>query len=115
MPSKLVGVKVQGAAPGANTAIFGGIAPTTAFATFRVTVALATASVLNMTETPSGGTKKTYGLNGSVPLAANDEYEFNIQVVKFSTLGGTTAMSYDFEVETDSVLNKLIVEELTGV
>lgn len=97
------------AAPGANAGIIsGGFTPTVGSA-IRVTVSLATASVFNVTVTPSGGAKRTHGLNSSVALAANDLYSFTFGASPADADG--TALSYNFEVETDGIIRYLVVEE----
>ncbi len=94
------------AAPGANTDILAtDIQPSPAFrgSAFRVTVVLETASVLNVTAT-DGVTTKTWGLNTSNQLQANDKYAF-----VFSTHPDLT---YNFQVETDGVISLLVVQEI---
>ncbi len=101
------------AAPGANTNIITPITPGPNASAFRVTVALTTSSVFNVRVT-NGTTAYTLGLNGSVALAAGDLYTFVFGVRATSTQTGTTALTYSFQVETDSVINYLLVEEIIG-
>ena len=94
------------AAPGANTNILAtSIAPYTKTSTFRVTVVLATTSVFNFVAI-QGATTFTCGLNGSVALVADDCYTF--------TFGVNDSTTYNFRVETDSIINILNVEEIEG-
>ncbi len=102
-----------GAAPGANTNIITPISAGPNASAFRVTVCLTTASVFNVRVT-DGSTAYTMGLNGSVALAAGDLYTFTFGVRSVSSQTGTTALTYSFQVETDSVINYLLVEEIIG-
>lgn len=107
-----IGEKYALAAPGANTDIFStALAPNHNGSCFRVAVVLTTASVFNFTVT-NGTTGYTVGLNNSVALAAGDMYIFEFPAPKFSSLGGSTALSYNFQVETDSIVNMLVVDEI---
>ncbi len=111
------------AAPGANT----GMVPTGAqyasvaglrfsrrAARVRVFVVLTTGSVFNYHVT-DGTTAYTNGLNSSTALNAGDAYEFEFDV-QYSTDGSETGtrLTYNFQVETDSVIRQLIVTEVTG-
>lgn len=95
-------------APGANTNIFStGITPVYPVGALRVTVCLATASVFNLRviNTPAGGsTAFTIGLNASSALNAGDLYTF--------TFGCNNDLTYNFQVETDGIINVLQVEEI---
>lgn len=93
-------------APGANTNILStALTPIRNDSVFRITVCLATASVLNTTVT-SSGTTKTIGLNASSALQAGDMYTFSF--------GVRSTYTYNFQVETDGVINLLLVEEVVG-
>ncbi len=102
-----------GSAPGANTNIITPITPGPNASAYRVTVCLTTASVFNVRVT-NGSTAYTMGLNGSVALAAGDLYTFVFGVRATSSQTGSTALTYSFQVETDSVINYLLVEEIIG-
>lgn len=105
------------AAPGANTDIIAnGItnlinSKTTATSLtpsvdcyYAVSVALTTGSVFNMTETISG-TTFTYGIDSSTTLAAGDLYGWSLIPV-------ITAATYNFQVETNSIIQRLYIAEL---
>lgn len=108
MPEAIVGQR-RGhaiAAPGANTNIFtDNLTPVYSCSVFRVTVALTTASVFNVIMT-DGTTSYTNGLNLSVALQAGDLYTF--------TFGVHNGNTYNFQVETDSVIRILQVDEVPG-
>ena len=91
------------AAPGANTNILNDSLTPTATCLMRVTVALNAASVFNVTFT-RGGSTRTFGLNGSVALAANDLYIFDFNVSVLDVI--------NFQVETDTIIRKLHVSEI---
>lgn len=95
------------AAPGANTNILAANATpeTPGSSAFRVTVALAVASVFNVRVT-DGTDAFTWGLNESVALNAGDLYTF--------TFGVQKGLSYNFQVETDGIIQFLLCEEITG-
>ena len=101
------------AAPGANTNILTtSITPTVGCA-LRFTIALATASVLNITYLKTGGTERACGTQKSVALTAEDFYTFTIgacpQTIPNS--GNRVAVSYNCQVETDGVIRYLLIEE----
>lgn len=101
-------------APGANTGITGGIKFGATAAACRVTVALATSSVFNVT-CADGTTTHKWGLNASAALNAANLYTFTFSVRNTHNGQDTgTALTYDFEVETDGVVEQLLVEEVTG-
>lgn len=101
-----LGTVFNQAAPGANTNIFATALSTSyTTSTIRATVVLATASVLNVTIT-SGATTFTCGLNGSTALNAGDMYTF--------TFGARDDYTYNLRIETDGVINLLLVDELSG-
>lgn len=91
------------AAPGANTNIITTSITPNQDGAFRVTICLTTASVFNVTIT-NGSTTFTCGLNESVTLQAGDLYSF--------VFGVSAANSYNFQVETDSVIRILQVDEI---
>lgn len=101
------------AAPGANTNILTNNIKieTPGSAALRITVALTTASVFNMRVT-DGTTAYDLGLNNSVALAAGDLYTFTVAALKHNESG--VELEYNFQVETDSVIRLLVVEEITG-
>jgi len=109
------------AAPGANLEIMtAGVVFSPKASLCRVTVALTTASVFNVTVT-DGTTEHKWGLNASGALQAGDIYVLTFGVSSTNdgdSLGlgtGNKALTYNFEVETDSVIEQLLVDELTGV
>ena len=92
------------AAPGANTAILtSNLTPAEGATLIRVGVALAAGSVFNITAT-DGATAHKWGLNASAALQAADYYSF--EVVADRTL------AYNFEVETDGIIELLIVDDI---
>lgn len=100
-----------GSAPGANTNIITPITFGDHACACRVTVALTTGSVFNVRVT-NGTTAYTQSLNGGTALTANCLYTFTFGV-RAST-NGTTALTYSFQVATDSIIQTLFVEEVTG-
>lgn len=106
MPDEIIGQTrlFNRAAPGANTNIATtALTPAYPVSAFRITVALATASVFNVTETV-GATTNTYGLNASAALNAGDVYTF--------VMGVNNSATYNFQVETDGIIRKLQVDEI---
>lgn len=102
-------------APGADTAIIsGGLTFSESAAACRVTVALTTSSVFNVTCT-DGSTTHKWGLNASAALNAADLYTFTFAVAASDdgTSGGT-ALTWNFEVESDGVIEYLAVDEVKG-
>lgn len=93
-------------APGANTNILAeGVVPSRHDGVMRVTVQVATGSVLNVMVT-QGATTKACGLNGNVALTAGCLYTFSFAVRANRT--------YNFQVETNVALDVLDVEEVWG-
>ena len=95
----------NGAAPGANTDMLAADLTPGRRGAFRITVAVTTASVFNVSAT-DGTTTHVWGLNGSVALQAGDVYTF--------TIGCDPSLSYNFQVETDGVIEVLVVDEIRG-
>ena len=89
-------------APGANTNILTTSLTPRMDGVMRLTIVLATASVFNVTIT-NGSTTYTCGLNASTSLNAGDLYFFSFGVSSLNT--------YNFQVETNGVINILQVEE----
>lgn len=94
--------------PGANSPIFStNILTAYPTSALRITVVLATGSVLNVT-IYDGAEKVTAGLDKSVALNAGDMYTF--------TFGADGRYEYNFEVETTGIINYIKVDEVpTGV
>lgn len=90
------------AAPGPNTNILTTAITPRMDGVMRLTIVLATASVFNVTITNSG-TTFTCGLNSSTSLNAGDLY--------FFSFGMNSANTYNFQVETNGIINILQVEE----
>ena len=99
------------AAPGANANILTASLTVQEGCAVRVTVVLATASVFNVVI--SDGTDTfTCGLNASVALNAGDMYAFSFGLNPNETNSGSgTTLTYNFQVETNGVINILNVEE----
>ena len=94
----------NGTAPGANTDILSSaITPRQGSLQARLTVALTTGSVLNVTAT-DGTTTHAWGLNASAALQAADLYEFEF--------GTDPSLSYNVQVETDGVIEQLLWDDL---
>lgn len=91
------------AAPGANTNIMSTSITPKMSCRLRIYITLATASVVNYTETTSG-VSRTIGLNESDPLTAGDEHIFDHSASPDS--------SYNYQVETNGIITKLKVEEI---
>ena len=102
-----VGVKSDSftiSAPGANTNILSTSLTPSMGGYFQIFVVLATTSVFNMTVTRSG-TTYTVGLNKSTALVSGDGYTFTVPV--------STGNAYNFQVETDSIIRILQVNEVS--
>lgn len=108
------------AAPGANTSFLGttvtadgvaGLRPSGQATAYRVTISLATSSVLDVYVT-DGSTAYTIHLNGGTALTASCFYTFTFGVSK--TTNGTTALVYQLRVATDSVIQQLAIDEVNG-
>ena len=79
----------------------------------RVTIQLAVSSVVNVTCT-DGTTPFTWGLRGSkIPAGKVKTFMFGVRASKDGTNTGD-ALTYDFEVETDGIIQQLLVEEVLG-
>ena len=97
----------NGSAPGTDTDIFSSdITPKQGSVRARVTVALTTSSVVNVSAT-DGTTTHTWGLNASAALNAADLYEFQF--------GTDPALAYNVQVETDGVIEQLLWDDLVEV
>jgi peroxiredoxin family protein len=99
------------AAPGANTNILTTGITVTEGCALRVTVALTTSSVFNAT-CSDGTVTFTWGLNSSTALNAGDLYAFVFGAAPRETNSGSNnTLTYNFRVETNSIIECLIVEE----
>ena len=105
------------AAPGANTS-FAAFVMGRYDAGVRITISLTTASVLNLIST-DGTTAYTSGLKDSETLSAADEHVINVPALPVNKPGtglgtGTAAvaMAYALQVETDSVIRYVRIDEL---
>lgn len=100
--------EVDKAAPGVSTPWYTtNITPKWGTSVFRITVALATASVFNVVVRDPNATTPTdrvLGLNASAALAAGDVYTF--------TMGCSSKFQYNFQVETDSIIRTFILDEI---
>ena len=74
-----------------------------------VWVSLATSSVFNLTRT-DGTTAYTIGLNESVALQVGDLYRFSVACNP--TDQGGDQLTYDFQVETNGVIQTLVVYQV---
>lgn len=92
------------AAPGANTNILAAsVTPVVAGSKFQVTIVLGTGSIVDVRET-QGATAFSHSLNAGVALAAGAIYYMEFAVSRLST--------YNFRVQTDGVIRRLIVDEV---
>lgn len=101
------------AAPGAATNIVTAFKVSDSASAMRVLVCLTTGSVFNLRVT-DGSTAYTQAINGGVALLANTLYTFVIPCRRYSSQTGTTELTYSFQVATDSVIQTLLVDEITG-
>jgi len=90
------------AAPGANTGMLTTALTFARSTTLRITVALTTSSVFNVSVL-NGATTNKLGLNKSAALNAADIYAFEMDVESSDII--------NFEVETDSVIEMLTVRQ----
>lgn len=111
----------RGSAPGANTDILASDFKVgyTASA-IRITVQLATSSVLNLMVS-DGTNTEALALNGNTALTAAALHTFVVGARRTDTGVGRvdksssdTELSYNFQVETDSVITYLVVDEIQG-
>lgn len=102
------------AAPGANTDIATDFNVDKNVTALRISVALTTGSVFNIA-CRAGATEHIWGLNSSTALNAGDAYTFTIGCRRYDDgLETGTLLTYNFQVETDSVIEMLMVEGVTG-
>jgi len=94
----------NGAAPGTDTDIFSSdITPAKGSVRSRITIALTTSSVVNLSAT-DGSTTHTWGLNASAALQAADLYSFEF--------GTDPALAYNVQIETDGIVEQLLWDDL---
>lgn len=102
-----------GAAPGVNTDIFTALTPGPGATAWRIQIALTTGSKVDLRVT-DGSTAYSQTLNNDTALTAACLYNFTVLVSNTSSLSGTTSLTYSLRVKTDSVIQTLIVDEVTG-
>lgn len=109
------------AAPGANTSFLSatvtadgttGLQPSARACMYRIQISLATGSVLNLYLT-DGTTAYTIALNGGTALTAGVLYAWSILASRTKE-DGTTPLTYQLRVATDSVIQTLIIDEVIG-
>ena len=99
-------------APGENTDILStALTLSETCNAIRLTICLSAPSVINVTTT-DGTTSFTNGLNESTALNAGDIYSFAFPAINETAAGLT--ISYNFQVETDSVIRFLVIDEVMG-
>ena len=105
------------AAPGANTS-FASFTLSHPVASVRITIALATASVLNLFST-DGTTGYTHGLLSSATLTAGDLYAIDVPgLTRYVPSGGKvvtsagTEITYSLRIETNGVVQVVSIVEL---
>lgn len=97
------------AAPGVSTNIITtSITPARGVYALRVTVALTVSSVFNVAAT-DGTTAHAWGLNASAALNAADLYSFEFSV---HADPDSSSVTYNFQVESDGVVECLLVDQL---
>jgi len=110
------------AAPGANTDFVTDFTVAKHCTSLRIAVCLATSSVLNLMMVDAGATSANVlaaGLNGNVALTAGALYTFSVPVTRTEDgeaddATGSNVINYNFQVETNGVINLLIVDEMVG-
>lgn len=109
------------AAPGANTSFLSstvtadgttGITPSPHANAYRVTISLATASVLDVYVT-DGSTAYTQHLFNGASLTAGTLYTCVFGVSR-TTGDGATTLTYQLRVVTNSVIQTLLIDEVNG-
>lgn len=107
------------AAPGAATDILSAdLTPNHEGCSFRVVVALETASVFNHVIVDSAGSPvtKTLALNSGVALLANTVYEFWCSAPKTPLTGTATGpLKHNWQVATNGVIALLVVDEVNSI
>lgn len=102
------------AAPGADTDFLTDFTVGSLVSALRITICLSTSSVLNLAVT-DGTTAHAMALNGGTALTANALYTFTVGARR--TKDGTedgTQLVYNLQVATDSVIEYVMVEGVTG-
>lgn len=87
-----------------NDILAADVTPTAPNSCMRLTVALATGSVLNLTVTDSNSETKTLGLNSSTALGAGDLY--------FLTWACRDDYTYNLQPETNTEILYLLLDEV---
>lgn len=106
VPARQLAGSFNAAPPGANTDILAAdLSPAIDGSAFRVTVALTTASVFNVTAT-DGTTTHVWSLNSGTALNADDLYTF--------TFATDTSLDFNFQVPTNGTIEFLSVQEVVG-
>ena len=93
------------AAPGANTDAFTAVTPHATASTLRLTISLATTSIVDLRIT-DGTTAYSIALNAAVALVASQLYVFSF--------GCGIGLTYSIRVRTDSVIQTLFLDEVRG-
>lgn len=106
-------------APGANVGIVsGGFKVSPCCSMLRITLVLATTSVVNLTIT-DGSQARAIGVNGNTAITAETWWTGVVPVRNNTTGAGVngtslTEFTYNIEVETDGAIWLLWVDEVTG-
>lgn len=100
-----------GAAPGANTNAFTAVTPTPNCCAWRLSMSFATTTKVDIRVT-DGTTAYSIHLFANADCTASCEYTATIAVA--ATSDGSTALTYSLRVQTDSVIQKLIIDEICG-
>lgn len=111
----------RGSAPGADMNILASnIKVGHTASAMRITVQLATSSVFNVMVT-DGTNTEALAMNDNAALTAAATYTFTIGArrtitgaAKVDATSSDTELSYNFQVETDSVITYLVVDEVQG-
>lgn len=102
-----------GAAPGANTDIFTAVKVSPLAVALRLTICLTTSSKVDIRVT-NGTTAYSQTLNNDTPLTAACLYTFCFGARRYSSQTGDTELTYSVRVQTDSIIQTLFLEEVTG-
>ena len=102
-----------GAAPGSNTNCFTALTPSDHASAWRMQIAVATGGIIDLRVT-DGTTAYSQSLFDGAALTAGRLYTCQFLVSSTSSLSGTTALTYSIRLQTDSVIQTLIIDEVQG-
>lgn len=76
-----------------------------------IEISLAVASILDLNVT-DGTDAYAQALNEGNALAASTRYRFSVMAPKFSSAGGSTALTYSLQVRTDGIIQDVVIDEI---